>query len=146
MTLVKGWNTEDIQQYANLINLGKPDFIEIKGVTYCGESSASTLTMSNVPWHEEVISFVKEIQKYVAHEYEVTCEHKHSNCLLLAHVKFKINDEWYTFIDYEKFHQLVREYDRIGTPFTSLDYIEKTPKWALFGSAEAGFDPQVTEI
>jgi tRNA wybutosine-synthesizing protein 1 len=27
LTLVKGWNTEDVQQYANLINLGKPDFI-----------------------------------------------------------------------------------------------------------------------
>jgi len=141
LTLVKGWNTEDIQQYDNLINLGRPDFIEIKGVTYCGESNASSLTMNNVPWHEEVISFVNELQKYVSHEYEVTCEHKHSLCILLAHIKFKINDEWYTFIDYEKFHQLVQEYDKNGTPFTSLDYIEKTPKWALFGSTEAGFDP-----
>lgn len=25
-----------------------------QGVTYCGESKASTLTMQNVPWHEEV--------------------------------------------------------------------------------------------
>ena len=25
-----------------------------QGVTYCGESKASTLTMENVPWHEEV--------------------------------------------------------------------------------------------
>ncbi|KAK6939460.1 Flavodoxin/nitric oxide synthase [Dillenia turbinata] len=36
LTLVKGWNTEDVDAYYNLFNVGKPDFIEIKGVTYCG--------------------------------------------------------------------------------------------------------------
>lgn len=36
LTLVKGWNTEDIDAYFNLFKVGKPDFIEIKGVTYCG--------------------------------------------------------------------------------------------------------------
>ena len=29
LTLVKGWNTEEMQQYSNLIDLGKPDFIEV---------------------------------------------------------------------------------------------------------------------
>ena len=53
--------------------------------------------------------------------------------ILLAHVKFRINDEWYTFIDYEKFHRLVQEYEKNGTAFTSLDYVEKTPSWALYG-------------
>ena len=141
LTLVKGWNTDDVQQYANLINLGKPDFIEIKGVTYCGESNASSLTMHNVPWHDEVIEFVARLQQFVANEYEVACEHRHSMCLLLAHVKFKIDSEWYTFIDYDKFHQLVAEHERTGTTFTSMDYVAKTPKWALFGAHEAGFDP-----
>ena len=51
LTLVKGWNVEEIKGYADLINLGRPDFIEIKGVTYCGDSKASTLTMENVPWY-----------------------------------------------------------------------------------------------
>lgn len=36
LTLVKGWNTEDIDAYSNLFSLGNPDFVEIKGVTYCG--------------------------------------------------------------------------------------------------------------
>lgn len=36
LTLVKGWNTEDIEAYSNLFDIGNPDFIEIKGVTYCG--------------------------------------------------------------------------------------------------------------
>lgn len=36
LTLVKGWNTEDIEAYSGLFDVGNPDFIEIKGVTYCG--------------------------------------------------------------------------------------------------------------
>ena len=28
-------NAEDAAEYAKLIDLGKPDFIEIKGMTYC---------------------------------------------------------------------------------------------------------------
>ena len=54
LTLVKAWNTEEIQQYAELVSRGNPDFIEVKGVTYCGESKTSDITMANVPWHEEV--------------------------------------------------------------------------------------------
>jgi wyosine [tRNA(Phe)-imidazoG37] synthetase (radical SAM superfamily) len=30
LTLVKSWNTEEIQSYADLVSLGKPDFIEVK--------------------------------------------------------------------------------------------------------------------
>lgn len=36
LTLVKGWNAEDVEAYANLLGIGKPDLVEIKGVTYCG--------------------------------------------------------------------------------------------------------------
>uniref|UniRef100_A0A0B7A5C3 tRNA 4-demethylwyosine synthase (AdoMet-dependent) n=1 Tax=Arion vulgaris TaxID=1028688 RepID=A0A0B7A5C3_9EUPU len=55
LTLVKAFNTDELDNYAKLVSLGNPDFIEVKGVTYCGESKASTLTMENVPWHEEVV-------------------------------------------------------------------------------------------
>jgi wyosine [tRNA(Phe)-imidazoG37] synthetase (radical SAM superfamily) len=41
-------------RYSELVAIGNPDFIEVKGVTFCGDSKASTLTMGNVPWHEEV--------------------------------------------------------------------------------------------
>ncbi len=40
-------------RYVTLVNRGTPDFVEIKGVTFCG-GSRSELSMSNVPWHEEV--------------------------------------------------------------------------------------------
>nr|XP_054748058.1 LOW QUALITY PROTEIN: S-adenosyl-L-methionine-dependent tRNA 4-demethylwyosine synthase TYW1-like [Lytechinus pictus] len=32
LTLVKAWNDEEIQSYANLVNFGKPDFIEVKAI------------------------------------------------------------------------------------------------------------------
>ncbi|KAM9058704.1 S-adenosyl-L-methionine-dependent tRNA 4-demethylwyosine synthase TYW1 isoform 2-T2 [Megaptera novaeangliae] len=86
LTLVKAWNVDELQAYARLVSLGNPDFIEVKGVTYCGESSASSLTMANVPWHEEVVRFVCELVDLIA-DYEIACEHEHSSCLLIAHKK-----------------------------------------------------------
>ncbi|KFQ96741.1 tRNA wybutosine-synthesizing protein 1, partial [Nipponia nippon] len=89
LTLVKAWNVDELKAYADLISLGKPDFIEVKGVTYCGESSASNLTMANVPWHEEVVHFVQELADLIP-DYEIACEHEHSNCLLIAHKKVRL--------------------------------------------------------
>ncbi|NXA35408.1 TYW1 synthase, partial [Eudromia elegans] len=142
LTLVKAWNVDELKAYAELVSLGKPDFIEVKGVTYCGESAASNLTMANVPWHEEVVHFVQELADLLP-DYEVACEHEHSNCLLLAHRKFKIDGEWCTWIDYDRFQELARDYERSGgaKTFTAADYVAKTPHWALFGSRERGFDP-----
>jgi wyosine [tRNA(Phe)-imidazoG37] synthetase (radical SAM superfamily) len=50
----QSWNMEELADYAKLIKLGKPTLIEIKAVTFCGTSDASSLTMKNVPWHREV--------------------------------------------------------------------------------------------
>ena len=58
----------------------------LKGVTYCGDSKASNLTMRNVPWHEEVVSFVQQLADLLP-EYEIASEHEHSNCILIAHKK-----------------------------------------------------------
>ncbi|XP_053310887.1 S-adenosyl-L-methionine-dependent tRNA 4-demethylwyosine synthase TYW1-like [Spea bombifrons] len=147
LTLVKAWNVDELRAYADLVTVGRPDFIEVKGVTYCGDSSASNLTMANVPWHEEVIHFVQELADLLP-DYEIACEHEHSNCMLIAHKKFKIDSEWWTWIDYEKFQELVQAYEKSGgsQKFTALDYVSKTPKWALFGSQERGFDPVDTRF
>ena len=42
LTLVKGWNAEEMDNYAKLVAIGEPDFIEVKGVTYCGTSKGET--------------------------------------------------------------------------------------------------------
>ncbi|XXG45624.1 hypothetical protein AAC387_Pa02g0663 [Persea americana] len=138
LTLVKGWNAEDIDAYTNLLRIGKPDLIEIKGVTYCGSSATSKLTMENVPWHSDVKAFSEAMSLKCNGEYEIACEHAHSCCVLLARVdKFKVNGQWFTWIDYEKFHDLVGS----GQPFSSEDYMAATPSWAIYGAEEGGFDP-----
>lgn len=138
LTLVKGWNTEEVDAYTNLFDIGKPDFIEIKGVTYCGSTATSKLTMENVPWHADVKSFSEAIATKSNGVYEVACEHVHSCCVLLAKSdKFKIDGQWHTWIDYEKFHNLVAS----GKPFNSKDYMAATPSWAVYGADEGGFDP-----
>ncbi|XP_033620796.1 S-adenosyl-L-methionine-dependent tRNA 4-demethylwyosine synthase TYW1 isoform X1 [Fukomys damarensis] len=143
LTLVKSWNVDELQAYAELVSLGHPDFIEVKGVTYCGESSASSLTMANVPWHEEVVRFVRELVDLIP-DYEIACEHEHSNCLLIAHRKYKIDGEWWTWIDYNRFQELIQEYEDSGESrtFRAEDYMARTPHWALFGARERGFDPK----
>jgi tRNA wybutosine-synthesizing protein 1 len=68
----------------------------------CPLISASTLTMDNVPWHEEVIGFVEQLSARLP-DYAVACEHEHSNCMLLADKKFHVDGTWNTWIDYERF-------------------------------------------
>eukprot|EP01023_Acetabularia_acetabulum_P004903 TRINITY_DN12051_c0_g1_i1.p1 TRINITY_DN12051_c0_g1~~TRINITY_DN12051_c0_g1_i1.p1 ORF type:complete len:659 (-),score=98.37 TRINITY_DN12051_c0_g1_i1:343-2319(-) len=143
LTLVKQYNMEDVQQYAKLVGLGQPDFIEVKGVTYCGSSNASDLTMKNVPFHEEVRNFCKALCESVGGQYDLACEHEHSCCILIANKsKFLQHGRWHTWIDYDKFQELVQQ----GDKFTSNDYMLETPLWATFGAPEAGFDPQETRF
>jgi len=142
LTLVKGFNTTELQNYADLVSIGQPDFIEIKGVTYCGESKASSLTMDNVPWHEEVVGFVQQLAGLLP-QYEIASEHAHSNCVLLAHTKFKVDNVWWTWINYDKFHSLMTSHSSSNgsQAFTALDYMAPTPAWAVYGAEERGFDP-----
>jgi len=142
LTLVKDHNMQEIANYVELIRRGRPSFIEVKGVTYCGYSGASNLTMANVPYHKEVIEFCKKLVEVIGGGYEIAAEHAHSCSILIASTDFKINGEWYTHIDYKKFFELLET----GKPFNSLDYVAKTPEWAIFGAPEAGFDPNETRF
>ncbi|CAK9299979.1 unnamed protein product [Gordionus sp. m RMFG-2023] len=109
---------EDIRNYIDLIALGRPDFIEIKGVTFCG-TSGNELTMKDVPWHTDVLNFGLTLIQALNHpinnknsipRYELACEHEHSNCVLLADNRFKIDESWHTWIDYDKFITMVSQY------------------------------------
>lgn len=144
LTLVKAWNTDELDNYAQLVYRGKPDFIEVKGVTYCGESKASNLTMKNVPWHTEVVNFVQELLNRLDGDYEIASEHEHSNCVLVANTKFLVDGKWWTWIDYPKFHSLIKLYQESDgkEKFSATDYMAPTPAWAVFGAEERGFDPK----
>jgi len=147
LTLVKDWNMDEIDQYANLIAIGKPDFIEVKGVTFAGGGKKNQLSMSNVPWHTEVIKFCEQLsialqnhpEKDNLPNYELASEHEHSCCILLANVqKFKVNNVWHTWIDFDKFLELQNS----GEEFTSEQYMCPTPEWAVYGHEQRGFDPE----
>ena len=137
LTLVKQYNTQELGDYASLVAVGRPDFIEVKGVTYCGDSGAGGVSMANVPYHEEVIEFCKLLQEKIGQNYLIACEHEHSCCVLLAKREYLIEGVWHTWIDYDKFYNLA-----LGSePFTSMDYAAPTPTWAVYGASEKGFDP-----
>lgn len=147
--MVKEFNTEEIKQYAELIRRGSPDLIEVKGVTYCGvdKNGVAKISMSNVPFHREVVAFVKVLMEElssgggeddVGEEYGIASEHEHSVSLLMAKKTFYKQGKWHTWIDYDRFQELVA----LGQPFTSLDYMAETPAWATYGSNEKGFDPE----
>lgn len=141
LTLVKDWNMEEMSAYTELVKRGQPDFIEVKGVTYCGDSSASDLTIKNSPYHQEVVRFCQELcdasNQEMGDSYDLACEHEHSVCVLIANKKFKIDGKWNTWIDYDRFNDLAMG----SETFSATDYMETTPDWAVFGSEERGFDP-----
>jgi len=161
LTVVKGWNSDEIGGYARLIALGHCSLVEVKGVTFCGKSDASNLNMSNTPWHHEVINFTKTLLEELRAireeggddqlpEYDLACEHKHSCSVLLARVdQFTVSDpedpgkrKWRTWIDYDRFQELVaRHAADPAFKFGVEDYVADTPDWAVFGADEEGFDP-----
>lgn len=127
------------------------DFIEIKAVTYCGKSDASSLTMQNVPWHDEVCQYAQHLCDTLTSRglcgvtYSIATEHQHSCCILIAREdKFKRDGHWHTWIDYPKFHALMRDYyaSNKQSTFRSEDYCARTPDWAVYQSKERGFDPE----
>ncbi|SJK85769.1 S-adenosyl-L-methionine-dependent tRNA 4-demethylwyosine synthase [Babesia microti strain RI] len=145
LTLVKQFNmtehANELQDLAMLVSLGKPCFIEIKGVTYCGVNS--DITMANVPWHDQVVLYAHALisaSEWVGTNYTVICQHRHSCSVLIASNKFFFDGKWHTWIHYDKFHQLVNS----GKDFGPLDYAAETPEWALLDSKHQGFDPEDT--
>merc|ERR1719436_946380 len=73
----------------------------------------------------------------LSEQYELACEHQHSCIVLIAHKSFKVDGQWHTWIDYDRFHELVNK----GEEFSAKDYWAPTPDWAVYGSQAQGFDP-----
>ena len=146
LTLVKGFNLEDeVEGYADLVEKGLPCFVEIKGVTYCGTSTASNagLTMGNVPFYDEVCEFVTALNDALERrglKYGLAAEHAHSCCVLIASERFRVDGKWHTLIDYDRYFELLEEKGPDGD-FSPEDYMgAATPEWATWGNG--GFDPR----
>ncbi|EMC91634.1 hypothetical protein BAUCODRAFT_299626 [Baudoinia panamericana UAMH 10762] len=150
LTLVKGFNIEEeAEGYADLVQRALPGFVEVKGVTYCGTSTAAGagLSMQNVPFYEEVTAFVLSLEAALQRrglDYGIAAEHAHSCCILLADrtrffrpAKDGGPERWHTLIDYPAFFRCLEG----GETFGPEDYIgPPTAEWASFGNG--GFDPR----
>ncbi|MFT4304337.1 MAG: 4-demethylwyosine synthase TYW1 [Candidatus Woesearchaeota archaeon] len=120
LTIIKDVNDNHLDKYAELIKRADADFIELKAYMFVGESRLR-LEEKNMPLHEEVIGISKELVKYLD-DYEIVSEHVPSRVVMIAKKKFKKDGIWYTWIDYEKWHNLV------SSDITVEDYMAKTPK------------------
>ncbi len=127
LTIVKGVNDVEPENYADLIKKGDPDFLEVKGYMFVG-ASRQRLNKENMPWHEEVVEFAKKIKGYLD-DYEIVSEHIPSRVVFLAKKKYKKEDGWYTWIDFPKWHELINS----SKEFSALDYCKKTPQTGLSG-------------
>ncbi len=136
LTIIKGLNDILPEKYAGLIQIGKPDFIEVKAYMHVGPSQ-QRLKRENMPLHEEVIIFTRELVKFLP-DYEICSEHIPSRVVMLAKKKFKRADGWHTWIDFEKFQELVMS----GTEFTTDDYLKKTPQTGLSGKGTIDTMPE----
>lgn len=127
LTIIKGINDVEPDKYAELIMRGDPDFIEVKGYMFVG-ASMERLKKDNMPWHEEVVDFTKKLSAFLP-DYEIVSEHIPSRVVMLAKKKFFIGGEWKTWIDFQKWNDLVLS----GKDFEVLDFVKKTPSVGLSG-------------
>uniref|UniRef100_A0A0G4F9H8 Radical SAM core domain-containing protein n=1 Tax=Chromera velia CCMP2878 TaxID=1169474 RepID=A0A0G4F9H8_9ALVE len=118
LTLVKGWNDRDLEGYAKLVERSGADFVEVKGVMFCGgdERRQWGLGLQNTPQAWETRSFAEALcsalnlkgrssaelsgrgaggsQDAVLREdsgYGLACEHAHSNSCLIASNRFLVS-------------------------------------------------------
>ncbi|MFA5993014.1 MAG: 4-demethylwyosine synthase TYW1 [Candidatus Pacearchaeota archaeon] len=103
LTLIKGLNDGDeyIQDYAKLIKLGKPHFVEIKSYMYVG-ASQKQLKHENMLSTKEINSFTKKLLKYLK-DYEYAADHWPSRVSLIMKKSLKKK----RFINFDKFFKIV---------------------------------------
>lgn len=120
ITMIKGLNDIEPENYAKIIEKGDADIVEVKGYMHVG-ASQGRLKRENMPDHSEVLDFAKTILPYL-NDYELISEHKPSRVVLLVKKIFKINGVWNTWIDFDKFFKLVKT-----NTVDKLNYCKETP-------------------
>jgi tRNA wybutosine-synthesizing protein 1 len=84
LTMVANRNMGNERAYAKLIDLGQPDFIEVKGYMFLG-SSRGRLDQSNAPSHREIRAFSEKLS--VLTGYHLQDEQVESRVVLLSRNK-----------------------------------------------------------
>ncbi len=86
-TLVDGWNIGWESDYADVIDMGKPDFVEAKGYVFVGDSR-TRMSIKNMPSHEKIKGFAKKEAELL--DLSTLAEKKDSRVVLLGKEKAKI--------------------------------------------------------
>jgi tRNA wybutosine-synthesizing protein 1 len=84
LTMVSGRNMREPRRYSELILLGEPDFVEVKGYMHLG-SSRDRLSGKNAPSHREIRAFAKSIADLTG--YFLVDEQPESRVVLLSRSK-----------------------------------------------------------
>jgi tRNA wybutosine-synthesizing protein 1 len=84
LTMVANRNMHDPHAYSNLIEVGEPDFVEVKGYMFLG-SSRERLEKSNAPSHREIRAFSTKIAALTG--YHLVDEQIESRVVLLSRSK-----------------------------------------------------------
>ncbi|HLC96078.1 MAG TPA: 4-demethylwyosine synthase TYW1 [Candidatus Nanoarchaeia archaeon] len=122
LTAIKGMNMVEPENYAQLIEKGNPDFVEVKGYVFVG-ASRQRLTKTNMPYHKDVVAWCKELAPFLP-DYDMVAEHISSRVVLFARKSLKKDGVWKTWIDFPKFMELALS----GKEFSTDDYLVPTPK------------------
>ncbi|KAG8344121.1 putative Radical SAM superfamily Wyosine base formation [Trypanosoma vivax] len=145
LTMIDGFNMSDsnLQEYRAIFEAGRPNFIELKRLTpaFSG-NDRSLLRMKNVPSWERLKAYGARLCEIIfgGSMYEMASLHEHSGCVLLAQKRFKIDGQWHTWIDFEKFNAMVLDASRCAE-IAADNYLFPTPEWALVNGNTEGFDP-----
>jgi len=84
LTMVANRNMHDVRAYSKLIDMGEPDFIEVKGYMFLG-SSRGRLNKNNAPSHREIHAFSEDLATLTG--YHVLDEQVESRVVLLSRSK-----------------------------------------------------------
>ncbi len=84
LTLVKELSLTAAEDYAGLIKIGKPHYVEVKGFSYVGgaRNEKRGLSYQQMPMKSEIMAFAKELAEKAG--YIVVDYHDHSNVALLC--------------------------------------------------------------
>ncbi len=127
LTVIKDMNDSHVDKYAELINRGRSDFIEVKAYMHVGPSQ-ERLSRENMPLHEEVVAFSKKLAAYLD-DYEIVSEHIPSRVVMFARKEYKRDGVWCTWIDFPKWSEEVVK----GEGVEAAEYSIKTPQVGLSG-------------
>lgn len=93
--MIKGFNMseEDAREFAKLIELSQPTYIEVKAYMHVGPSTYR-LTKDAMPRHSEVREFAKILSNYTG--YKLLSEHVPSRIVLLSKLDrpIQIGNAW----------------------------------------------------